>query len=251
MPSFTNSPWIRGAPQRRFSVATRRMRARTSASMRGLPGRRRGRRRQHPRNPSRCQRATVAGWTRTRASCQRGYQRRMDSHSNRSAELKRRSARPRTPSWWGSAKYSKRRSLCVDKADRARQSSGGCYASPVEGPAAKRASTIFFLTQYRRGTGLPLFGFCPSGRGFAFALLSDGSSRQPPFRLANPLSHQTSVENFHLQAVKHARHTRDVLRHPGRGAANLRSRAAAARRARVKANRSAACGTCPSIDAAA
>ncbi len=33
--------------------------------------------------------------------------------------------------------------------------------------------------------------------------------------------------------------------------ADLTSRAAAARRARVKANRSAACGTCPSIDAAA
>jgi putative transposase len=33
--------------------------------------------------------------------------------------------------------------------------------------------------------------------------------------------------------------------------ANLMSRAAAARQARVKANRSAACGTCPSIDAAA
>jgi putative transposase len=33
--------------------------------------------------------------------------------------------------------------------------------------------------------------------------------------------------------------------------AGLRSRAAAARRARVKASRSAACGTCASIDAAA
>jgi hypothetical protein len=33
--------------------------------------------------------------------------------------------------------------------------------------------------------------------------------------------------------------------------ADLRSRAATARRARVEANRSAACGTCPSIDAAA
>ena len=33
--------------------------------------------------------------------------------------------------------------------------------------------------------------------------------------------------------------------------ADLMSRAAAARRARVEANRSAACGTCPSIDAAA
>jgi hypothetical protein len=33
--------------------------------------------------------------------------------------------------------------------------------------------------------------------------------------------------------------------------ADLTLRAAAARRARVEANRSAACGTCPSIDAAA
>ena len=33
--------------------------------------------------------------------------------------------------------------------------------------------------------------------------------------------------------------------------ADLRSRAAAARRARGEANRSAACGTCPSVDAAA
>ena len=53
-----------------------------------------------------------------------------------------------------------------------------------------------------------IFGFCPSGRGFASTLLSDGSSRRPPLRFANPLSHQTWVEDFHLQAVKHARHTR-------------------------------------------
>ena len=53
-----------------------------------------------------------------------------------------------------------------------------------------------------------IFGFCPSGRGFASALLSDGPSRQPPLRLASPLSHQTWAEDFHLQAVKHARHTR-------------------------------------------
>ena len=33
--------------------------------------------------------------------------------------------------------------------------------------------------------------------------------------------------------------------------ADLRSRAAAARRARGETNRSAACGTCPSVDAAA
>jgi hypothetical protein len=33
-----------------------------------------------------------------------------------------------------------------------------------------------------------IFGFCPSGRGFASALLSDGASRRPPLRLASPSS---------------------------------------------------------------
>src|ERR1700687_3792181 len=31
---------------------------------------------------------------------------------------------------------------------------------------------------------------------------------RPPLRLASPLSHQTWAEDLHLQAVKHARHTR-------------------------------------------
>jgi hypothetical protein len=39
------------------------------------------------------------------------------ARNKRSAERKRLSERPRTPSWWRSAKYSKRRSLRVDKAD--------------------------------------------------------------------------------------------------------------------------------------
>src|ERR1700680_1380471 len=56
--------------------------------------------------------------------------------------------------------------------------------------------------------GVPLFGFCSSGRSFASALLSDAASRRPPLRLASPLSHRTWAEDFHLQAVKHARHTR-------------------------------------------
>src|SRR5258708_4621036 len=56
--------------------------------------------------------------------------------------------------------------------------------------------------------GLPLFGFCSSGRSFASALLSDGASRRPPLRLASPLSHRTWAEDSHLPAVKHARHTR-------------------------------------------
>ena len=61
MPSFGNSPWMRGAPQRQFSVRMRRMRSRTADSMRGLPGRRRERALHHPGNPRRCHRATVAG----------------------------------------------------------------------------------------------------------------------------------------------------------------------------------------------
>src|ERR1700680_3929625 len=56
--------------------------------------------------------------------------------------------------------------------------------------------------------GVPLFGFCSSGRSFASTLLSDGASRRPPLRFASPLSHRTWAEDFHLQAVKHARHTR-------------------------------------------
>ena len=39
-PSLSNSPWIRGAPQRPFAVAIRSMRLRSCASMRGRPGRR-------------------------------------------------------------------------------------------------------------------------------------------------------------------------------------------------------------------
>jgi hypothetical protein len=40
-PSLSNSPWIRGAPQRPLAVAIRGMRLRSCASMRGRPGRRR------------------------------------------------------------------------------------------------------------------------------------------------------------------------------------------------------------------
>ncbi len=98
IPSFSNSPWIRGAPQRWFSVAIRRMRARRSASMRGLPGRRRDPRRQHPRSPSRCQRATVAGCTSTSAFFHRGHHRRKHTQNSRSDGRKRLSERPRTAS---------------------------------------------------------------------------------------------------------------------------------------------------------
>ena len=110
MPSFSNSPWIRGAPQRKFSVAMRRMRARRCESIRGLPGRRRERRLQYPRNPSRCHRATVAGWSNSRASLHRGHTRRKHSQSRRSHGRKRRSERASTPNWWRRAGFSKKRS---------------------------------------------------------------------------------------------------------------------------------------------
>ena len=118
MPSFSNSPWILGAPQRRFSFVMRRMRARMSASMRGLPGRRPERRRQHPQTPSRRHRATVAGWTSTRASLHRGQNCCKKIQSKRSAGRKRRSVRARTPSWWRRARISKRTSKRVNKVDR-------------------------------------------------------------------------------------------------------------------------------------
>jgi hypothetical protein len=38
-PSFSSSPWIRGAPHNGFSLLIRRMRSRNSCSILGLPGR--------------------------------------------------------------------------------------------------------------------------------------------------------------------------------------------------------------------
>ena len=116
IPSFSNSPWTRGAPQRQFSWAIRRIRSRLSPSMRGLP-RRRGRRRQHRRTPSRCQRSTVAGCTRTSASRHRGHNHRKNSHNRRSAGRKRLFERARTPSWWRRARISSRRSRRIARAD--------------------------------------------------------------------------------------------------------------------------------------
>ena len=98
MPSFSNSPWMRGAPQRQFSVRRRRMRFRTSDSMRGLPGRRRERALHHPGNPRRCHRPTVAGWTNTSASRHLGHTLRRHIQNKRLEARKRQSERERTPS---------------------------------------------------------------------------------------------------------------------------------------------------------
>ena len=71
MPSFRSSPRIRSAPQRTFSAAMRWMSAMTSKSTREV------RllelfdfQHQKSRNPSRCQRSTVSGFTSRRAFCQ-------------------------------------------------------------------------------------------------------------------------------------------------------------------------------------
>jgi hypothetical protein len=90
MPSFSSSPWIRGAPQRQCSAAARRIRSRHGESIHGRPGRRE-RRRQHRRSPSRCQRSTVAGWTSTNASLHR----RVMSHDRRRRTICRISQRRR------------------------------------------------------------------------------------------------------------------------------------------------------------
>ncbi len=73
MPSFKSSPRMRSAPQRRFSIAMRRMGAMTSGAMRG--SRKPSERdlfRRGTRNPARCQRRTVSGLTRSRARLHRG-----------------------------------------------------------------------------------------------------------------------------------------------------------------------------------
>jgi hypothetical protein len=117
IPSFSNSPWIRGAPQRWFSADKRRIRARSCESIPGLPGRRRERRLQNPRNPSRCQRTTVSGWTSVSDSLHRGHNRRKHTHSRRSDGRKCRSGRASTPRWWRRARCSSKRSLRADRAD--------------------------------------------------------------------------------------------------------------------------------------
>jgi len=62
-PSFSNSPWILGAPQVGFSFVMRSMAVRISRLILGLPRRGRERNRQYNRNPVRCQPTTVSGLT--------------------------------------------------------------------------------------------------------------------------------------------------------------------------------------------
>ena len=72
-PSFSNSPWIFGAPQSAFSSLIWRMRVRTSSVILGRPSRRLDRQRQYSRKPLRCHAITVAGFTTTSTSDHRGH----------------------------------------------------------------------------------------------------------------------------------------------------------------------------------
>ncbi len=63
IPSLSNSPWIRGAPQSEFSWLIRRTRLRISRDTAGRPGLRTlDFHVQYFRKPSRCQRTTVSGF---------------------------------------------------------------------------------------------------------------------------------------------------------------------------------------------
>ena len=176
IPSFSNSPWIRGAPQRQFSAAIRRIRSRQDASMRGLPGRRE-RRRQHRRTPSRCQRSTVAGWISTSASRHRGHNQRKNSHNRRSAGRKRLFERARTPSWWRRARISSRRSRRVARADWTAAPALMTARIACRVPAGDANVNDFGRTQYWRGTALGtqlLHGDAPALAGIGCRLGDDG-----------------------------------------------------------------------------
>src|SRR5258705_8471875 len=71
-PSFSNSPWILGAPQFGFARAISAMKRRRSASFRGRPNGTRAFHFQKRRKPCRCQRTTVSGLTMRRTRRQRG-----------------------------------------------------------------------------------------------------------------------------------------------------------------------------------
>jgi hypothetical protein len=68
IPSFSNSPWMRGAPQRGFTSDIVRISARTSSGTEGRPRRRRLFHFQNRRKPWRCQAMTVSGFTGIAAS---------------------------------------------------------------------------------------------------------------------------------------------------------------------------------------
>jgi len=82
-PSWSDSPWIRGAPKPGFSAFNRRMRRRISTLTLGRPACR-DFQRQNRRKVARCQDNTVSGLTRMRTLAQPEYQRRSATQNSRS-----------------------------------------------------------------------------------------------------------------------------------------------------------------------
>jgi hypothetical protein len=90
MPSFCNSPWMRGAPQSGFASRIRRIRTLRSDASAGRPMRRdREFHRQYAANARRCQRTTVAGVTICTACRQFGQTIERSTQSRRSSERRR------------------------------------------------------------------------------------------------------------------------------------------------------------------
>ena len=63
IPSLSSSPWVRGAPHSRLARLISRISRRISTATFGRPPEERDLQRQYSRNPVRCHRMTVAGWT--------------------------------------------------------------------------------------------------------------------------------------------------------------------------------------------
>jgi hypothetical protein len=150
IPSFSNSPWIRGAPQRWFSVAIRRMRARICESIHGLPGRRRGRRlhaalhnangRPWPAEPAPVRSSTQATTVARTARTDGPMGERVDPNE-------------RGPPAGGAVQDTQEGGLDARTGlSGAPRSSETQLASAVQWPAAARTSTIFTRTRFWRRT---------------------------------------------------------------------------------------------------
>src|SRR5215471_16891586 len=85
-PSFSSSPWIRGAPHKKFSWLIRTISARTSLLILGRPPRQRPHEpgAQIAHKPRRRQRKTVAGWMMIRLRCQLAHHRDRNTQNSRS-----------------------------------------------------------------------------------------------------------------------------------------------------------------------
>jgi hypothetical protein len=95
----SSSPWIRGAPHRKFSRLIRTIRSRTSQPILGRPPRHWAwaPNPQSGHKPRRRQRKTVAGWTITRPRCQFAHHRDNKTQNSRSPERKRGTTRAGPP----------------------------------------------------------------------------------------------------------------------------------------------------------